>query len=265
MDPGGDDFGPERDLGADVDAGGEGPDAGPDIGMPVAAGCGPEAATGSLGERTPYPDIELSVSPNGFQVLTVNYIVTDDGDPRGPLLEVYAEVQNTRGEPECLLLPDAFLGFDELIALVEAPAHFNEFSSVTDDCLPDGGIGVMTAVARGISETDLENARSFSIDMNPNTFGEHVIASNTTLSDEEIVETEEGFLVSGTVTPTASIFNYGIRAYPIDSRGLVVGELLAFPGNLDTLAVGVGLPFETEATECEFDEYLTFESWIVND
>ena len=78
-----------------------------------------------------------------------------------------------------------------------------------------------------------------------------------------IVEGEEGgHLVSGTVTPNAAIYNYGMRFYPPGSRGLLVDELLAFPGELDSLAPGVTVDFASYESECQFGDYVFFQGWI---
>ena len=49
----------------------------------------------------------------------------------------------------------------------------------------------------------------------------------------------------------------------MDSRGLIAAEMLAFPGELETLPAGVPVPYDTPGTECPFEVEYAFQSWIV--
>lgn len=56
---------------------------------PVAESCGPEAILNDEG-------------------------ILEDGDDRGPLLHLYAELTNESSELRCFFLPDVYLGFNDL-------------------------------------------------------------------------------------------------------------------------------------------------------
>jgi hypothetical protein len=198
----------------------------------------------------------------------VNFKVTVDGDPRGPLLEMFGEVVNDTGRTECAFLPDVTLDFEEVITLVEAPAHFGDVvMSVTSDCLGVGDTGVLTGVARGITQADLAAATSLTILVEPNTFDTYQHATGgPTLSMPEVGEVAGGGIgLRGRLLVAQAIYNYGLKVYPRDSRGVLIDELMAFPNELDPLAAGSTIDFETDGTDCTFEDYLYFQSWIIDE
>ncbi len=257
------------------DAGGDGGfDGGPDSstsdsGVEIDECSARPVVVGSRGELTAYPNIRLEVLSPEFSVRSLNYVVKTDSDVRGPLMVAYIEVENTGGGNECDFLPDVRLdGFLELVALIETPPHYTvEWeSTVTNDCLLPGETGVIRALERGISVEDLESARSLSLDMGQGNLRTGRRASATSLANVEIGVVEAGgFGLSGTVTPSQPIRNYAIRVYPRDSRGLIIGQLLAFPNELESLPRFVDAPFETDGVGCSFSDYLIYESWILED
>ena len=216
------------------------------------------------GTLTTYPNITHSVTPVGMAIKTLNFTVTEDGDPRGPLLRMFAEIENDSAQMECQFLPDIFLGLEDLVGLVDTPPYHGEITTTTTtDCLAPGETGVLMAVQRGISVDDLQMASTLTIALNPNNLQEYSPANEGPDITAAIAQTADGWTLSGTLTPTTTIWNYGMTVYPRDARGVLVAELLAFPGSLDTLPAGVPVPFETEAAECDFDDYLLFDTWIV--
>jgi len=216
------------------------------------------------GTLTTFPNISVSITPVGFAVKTLNFVVTEDGDPRGPLLEMFAEIQNNSPQIECRFLPDILLEFEELIGLVETPPYHGELLATTvSDCLSPGEIGVLPAVQRGITLADLQMATTLTIDLSPANLDTFSPATDGPDITANVAQSGGGWTLSGTLTPTTTIWNYGMNVYPRDARGVLVAELLAFPGNLDTLPAGVPVPFETEAAPCSFDDYLLFDSWIL--
>ena len=229
-----------------------------------AQSCSGPAASMVSGTLTTYPNITPIVSPLGMTLETLNFTVTEDGDSRGPLVQMFAEIQNNSAQRECQFLPDVSLDFRELIGLVETPPYHGEITTTTiTDCLAPGETGVLMAVQRGISLDDLEMASTLTIALGPNNLQEYSPATDGPDITTAIMQTADGWTLSGMLTPTTTIWNYGMTVYPRDARGVLVAELLAFPGNLDTLVAGVPVPFETEAADCDFDDYHLFDSWIV--
>jgi hypothetical protein len=228
-------------------------------------GCASEPALiNANGVLTAFPRIVTSVVPAGLSLKSVNFVVTEDGDPRGPLIEMFGEIVNTGTLTECSFLPDVFLGFDELITIVEADPHFGTFvTSVTTDCIGPGRTGVMNGVQRGITRAELDMATSLTVNLNPSRLDTYRPATNGPLRTGQITVTATGWAVRGQLTIGTTIRNYGMRVYPKDGRGLLFAELLAFPGNLAPLYAGSTIDFETESAHCAFGEYLVFDSWIV--
>lgn len=258
------------DGGVSGDAGGSRVDGG---GPPGTDGGGPPpstacdtapATTGSSGERTAFPHIDAFVTPARFQLLSVNFVVTESDDPRGDLLEMFLEVQNSGSEVECRFVPDVTLDFQEIVGLLETPPHYTEFvMTVVSDCLSPGDVGVMRGVARGIGTDDLATAASLQVDLTPSTESGSPATGVPTLSGQRVESSAEGFVIRGQVTPVTTIRNYGYTAYARDSRGLLFAELLAFPGELATLPAGSPIDFETGPTPCEISEYVEYQGWIV--
>lgn len=56
----------------------------------------------SGGILTAYPDIKVTVTPAAdFAITSFNFTVTDDGDERGPLLSLFAELKNVGTQQRC--------------------------------------------------------------------------------------------------------------------------------------------------------------------
>src|SRR5262245_19985496 len=108
------------------------------------------AAINSAGVLTAFPRIATSVTPAGLTLKSLNFVITEDGASRGPLLEMFGEVLNSSSRTECSFLPDVMLGFDEIISIVEAAPHFGTIiTTVTTDCIGPGRTGVLIGVQRG--------------------------------------------------------------------------------------------------------------------
>jgi hypothetical protein len=235
----------------------------PDAPEPAPVDCGSTrpASTNAAGILTAYPSQTWSVIPSHLRVTSVNFVVTEDGDERGPLLEMFGEIRND-GSLECNILPDVFLDGEEVVTITETPPYQDEFSSVTADCLGTGEVAVFAGVARGIDEDDLEGA-FVSFDGSPNTFSTPVRSAQPTIEAPSVAMVEGGgYGLTGTLRPHATIYNYALRVYPKDARGLIVDELLDFPNSLETLPAGSSWPIETGGTDCAFTDYLDFQGWI---
>ncbi len=234
----------------------------------AAQACGPEASMNAAGILTAYPNISVTVTPaTDFEISSFNFTVTDDGDPRGPLLEFFADLKNIGTALHCQFLPMVVLDGEEIITLVYGPPKHLKIGdtvfTTVDTCIGPGESAVMSGVQRGVTEADLEAATSLTIDPAPSDLdNEYLPAMPPMIQDAEVAPSGDGFLLKGTVSYTQAVRNQGIRVYPRDSRQLLVGELLAFPGDLGTHAAGSTAPFETEATPCSFTEYELFQSWI---
>jgi hypothetical protein len=222
------------------------------------------ASTNSSGVLSTYPNVSVSVTPAAFRATTLNFVVTEDGDSRGPLLEMFVELENAGTTTECNFLPAISLDGIELVGLVDTPPYFSGgLTTVTADCLGPGATGAIRALARGITSTEVAAATYLSIALGPSSFGTNLPASNPPKLTAEIAKLTQGWGVKGTVTPAANIYNYSITIFPRNSQGVLYAQLLAFPNELNTLALGTAVPFETDTVPCQFGDYALFDSWIV--
>lgn len=229
----------------------------------TAAPCGPAPAENSQGILTSHPNLQFDLGHEDFELLTVNILPSIA--PSGiDTLDLYAEVRNIGLEDHCSFLFDPRLDGLEILVQLEAPPHRQENYTTTHGCLRPGEVGILTGIQNDISADTIEAATSLAFNMSSlsplNPLSE---PTDSPTVDAMIVEGEEGGnLVSGTVTPNAASFNYSMRFYPRDSRGLLVDELLAFPGDLDSLTAGVTLDFASNESDCQFDDYVFLHGWI---
>jgi hypothetical protein len=230
----------------------------------------PPAVVNPNGVLTPFPHLKFLVEP-GYRLQSANFVVTEDGDERGPLLEFYAELENQTGSLRCRFLPYIWLDSTEIIALVTAHPYYEEYwngtlSNVTNSCIPHGGVGVIYGVARGVTYDDIAQAEWLFVDPKPFvSLATYVVPTNgPLLEDVEVAWDEEGWALRGTVRVRASIYNYGLRVYPRDDRGVLTDELYAFPGRLGTLDAWSTHPFQTSSSSRVFDAYRAYQSWILN-
>jgi hypothetical protein len=216
------------------------------------------------GVLTPFPNIDVSVTPAAFQLTTLNFVVTEDGDPRGPLLEMLADIKNTGTKTECDFIPSIYLDGEELVGLPKTPPYMSTLlTSLTNDCLGPGETGAISAVARGVTKAELAAAGSLLVDLEPNTYGTYNPAKDPPQVTAEIAKLATGWGVKGTVTPKATIRNLEIRIFARNSQGVLTADLGAYPNTLGTLALGVPVSFESTTTPCEFEGYALYTSWIV--
>ena len=121
----------------------------------------------------------MSVAPSGFALKSVNFVIREDGDSRGPLLEMLAEVQNGRSTIECEFLPDVSLGAKAIVGLIATRPHYGaSVMTVTNDCLGPGEVGVFYGLARGITTSTLDAESHLIVNVNPNTLDTFVPAAN---------------------------------------------------------------------------------------
>lgn len=223
--------------------------------------CGSPPATTVAGVLTPFAGSTFLVSPSQFRLISFNVKMTDDGDTRGPLSEAYAEFQNTGSTVECSFLTNVFIGTAEFFGLPTTPPWRSEFGSVTD-CVGPGEVGVWEGLSRDLEPIDLELPLYVDLDLRPNGFGTHTRAFGPNVTSESVVMTDEGYAIAASLNVVDTIWNFGYDAYPKDERGVIIDELLAFPGELGTLSAGSVIPFETSSTECPITSFLSYFSWI---
>ena len=249
------DAGPRSDTGAGADAGGS------DGGTPPAGCAGlPPAMTTPTGVRTAYPGITYVVE-FGYTLRTINFVHD------GTRLHVFAEVANNSGSAECDFFPDmTFNGIDLYPDIVDTPPHYTStVSTVTNDCLSVGDVGVVHGRSTEVALEDLSSG-TLVLDMSPNTFGTPYRATNgPTILSSMPAMTAEGWVVRGQIRPMVAVRNYSLATYARDSRGLLIGELLAFPMMLGTLPAGSTIDYEGgDPIPCAFTEVLQLQSWIVD-
>lgn len=230
----------------------------------------PPAVVSPDGVLTPFPSIRVTVTPPELSLETLNFVVTHDGDSRGPLVTMYAELRNDGIDVECGFVPDVWLDAFEIVTVVEAEPFYDRYSSgtlstTTSDCIPPGGSGVLEGVQRGLDEADLALASHLVIDARPfrSSFTERVAPTDAPTLDVAVVEGAEGWSIEGTMTPRRTIRNYAFRAYARDARGVLFAELLAFPGELATLPPFVAQTIATDVAPRSFTDHRSFQSWIV--
>lgn len=225
--------------------------------------CGPEAGLNAQGILTSHPAMTFTVDDPSHELETVNivpYIAPSGIDT----LTIYAELTNVGLETRCSYLFDAWLDGYDILVQAETPPFESELFSATDICLAPGDTAVLVGVQNHIPIATVNAATSFELNVrtrSPVYPSYH--ASNAPTLDAVIEEgTSGGHVISGTVVPGVAIYNYSMHFYPRDSRGLLVDELLAFPGDLERLTAGISVEFSTTESECTFDEYVFIHSWI---
>jgi|GEM_PF-6517022 len=244
--------------------GGSGPDG-------VADTCGPPASMNADGTLTPYPNIAVSLIPaEDYSLVSFNLISIEDGDERGPLLKIYAELKNESADLKCLFLPTVYLGFSEVVAVVDGEQYYAQLStslsSISDACIAPGETGIMFGAERGISQADLDSATSLEITPDPSTIAtDYVAAAAPVLSDAQVVLVDGLYALSGTLTYFEDIYNQAVTVYTRDARGLLVDDITAYPGDLGTHLTGTTSEFETDGTTCEFVDYVLTQDWLRED
>ena len=247
-----------RDLGSGRDA-----TVPPDGGPPPTCGGGDPASNNTQGVLTNIPGISWASLPSHITPVTANFTLTDDGGSR-PLCEIYVELRNGSFESQCDFIPDVTLNGKEIVGLVETPPHQDTMFDFNNDCLSRGDIGVYRGVSRSITESDFATGSFLSFDADPSDFSRGTPLTTVPSLEGLAVEVVEdgGYGLTGTLRPHRSIYNYGLRVYPRDDRGLLVDELLAYPNELETLPAGSSWPFATDGTPCEFSESRRYQGWI---
>jgi hypothetical protein len=235
--------------------------------MPKA--CGPDASMNADGALTAYPNIGVTVTPaTDFKITSFNFVVIEDDDPRGPLLKFFAELKNVGQGLQCNFLPSVHLDAKEIITLAYGPPRHLKIGdtvfTTVDECMGPGESVVLSGVQRGITEAALKTAVKLTVEPGPSNTETtvYLAADPPDILTPEVVSSTDGFGLKGTASYTKALHNHGIRVYPRDSRKLIVGELLAFPGDLGAHAAGSMTPFETNTTTCSFEQYELFQSWI---
>lgn len=254
-------------AGGSAGSAGQGGSGGAGTTMPKT--CGPDASMNADGALTAYSNIGVTVTPAAdFKVTSFNFVVIEDDDPRGPLLKFFAELKNVGQGLHCNFLPSVHLDAKEIITLAYGPPRHLKIGdtvfTTVDECMGPGESVVLSGVQRGIDEADLKTAAKLTIEPEPSNTETtvYLLADPPDILTPEVVSSADGFALKATASYTTALHNHGIRVYPRDSRKLIVGELLAFPGDLGAHAAGSMTPFETTATSCGFEEYELYQTWI---
>lgn len=252
-------------TGAVGEVGGSGGTGGTGGTVAMLAPCGPEASENAQGVLTSHPAMMFDVGDPDFELETLN-IVPSTAPSGIDTLNVYGELTNVGTETRCFLFFDARLDGMEVLVQAEMPPLKEDGYTTTQDCLPPGQTAILVGLQNDIPAATVNAATTFELNMTSMAaFGPLAAALDGPTVEATIEEgTSGGNRVVGTITPNVSSWNYGMRFYPRDSRGLIVDELLAFPGSLGDLVPGVSLDFETLESECQFDEYVFVDSWIYN-
>ncbi len=226
------------------------------------------ATVNADGVLTNRPDI--SFFRTGSAILTIttaNFVLLEDGDDRGPLLQFMGEFRNDDFEGHCFFLPDVSLDYQEIITQAHGgPAYEGENFSTVMSCVGPGLSGVYYGVARGISQDDIDSGFTLSYDFGPSpVWTPDTAFDEPTLSRADVIQTDSGWIVDGDLRANGNFYNSSISIYPRDSRGLITDELKAFPRDLGDIFKGEVVGFQTDAHERKFDDYLYVLSWISRD
>lgn len=255
---------PGPDTGTLSDAG---RDTGPDAAVSP-PGCGTPPAGTVSGTRTAHPHIAINFSPaTTFSLLSSNFRIEDEDDPeREPLLRWYAEIQSNVSTPQCGLFAEVELlapSAREIVTIVETDRYEDRFE-IRSRCIGLGEVAILVGVQRGISSADLDDASFLSVRIDDPWARDDVfpVVGGPVLTRQTAASTAEGFVVDAEIRVPENIWNYGYRAYPRDARGLLIDELLAFPGELETLYAGSTHAFSTDANPCPFGEFLSLQTWL---
>lgn len=147
-----------------------------------------------------------------------------------------------------------------ITGLIDAAAHDDGSGIVTRDCIDPGAIGVYDGVADNVYASDLETGTSLDFVTNGFAFNTYtLVTGGPSLVSPTVIQTPSGhWALSGDVYTPYSIYNYRLVVYPRDARGLLFAQLLAFPGNLGTLAPGASTPFQTDVAYRPFTTYRAY-------
>lgn len=262
MDAGMADGGAIPDAGEVSDAGAM-PDAGFDAGAPPSdagapPGCDDVAPTVVDGVLTTAPDIGLRLTPTDFRFLTANFYENSLG-----AAVLLAEVRNDGTERRCGFSPEVTAGsLPRFAAGLHTRPYFTLTDTITEDCLEPGETGVLSAwTSEPLSA--VRATRIVDVQLTPNDFGMPREAVGPYVEGERLVSGPGGTRVEGTLVADVAVENVLFRAYPRDSRGVLIAELLGTPSDLGAIPRGARIPFATGEVSCPVMEVESFLSWIV--
>lgn len=225
--------------------------------------CGPAASQNAQGILTSHPGMTFVLGHDSFELETVN-IVPSIAPSGIDTMDVYAELKNVSTEALCYIFSEATLDGLEILVIADTPPHTDEILTTTGSCLLPGETAILNGIQNDIPAATINGATVLSFNLTASeSYGVVTVpVDRPTVTASIAPGTLGGDVVSGTVVPQVSIYNYGMSFYARDSRGLIVAELLAFPGELSSLPAGVSIAFSSEESECQFDEYVLIDSWI---
>ena len=213
--------------------------------------------------RTPYPNQSWIWGPLALRPVNVNYVITDDGDARGPLVEMFAEIRN-QSAVQCNIAATATIDGTEITGVVWGVAYTVLDSPATEPCVAMGETGVFYGVGRGLTEADLEASSEVVFESIPDTSGSPVEARAPGITGLSVRGQADGSAaVAGTIIPVEDVFGYTFRAFPRDDRGVFYDELTTTVEDGATLTTGSSYPFVTESNECAFTAFFPTPSWTV--
>lgn len=228
---------------------------------PVA--CGPAASQNAQGILTSHPGMTFVLGHDSFELETVN-IVPSIAPSGIDTVDVYAELRNVGTETLCYIFSDATLDGREILVMADTPPHKDEILTTTGSCLLPGETAILNGIQNDIPAATINAGTVFAFNLTASAtpYAVTVPVDRPTVTASIVPGTMGGDVVTGAVVPQVNIYNYGMSFYARDSRGLIVAELLAFPGELGSLPAGVSIAFSSEESECQFDEYVFIDSWI---
>ncbi len=233
-------------------------DAGPrDVGPPP--GCDIRPVSAVEGTLTTTPDIAWRLTPTGFRFLTINMAEEPGGG-----VTILAEVRNDSSETQCNYSPRVTVGSrPALPAFMRTAPRFTVSETFTSACLAPGEVGVLQASSSTTSLAQIREARILDVQLMPRDLGAPTDARGAFVEGERIVNVPSGARVEGTLVADLAVENVFYAAYARDARGVLVAEFIAAPGDLDPIARGSRIPFETRVFGCPITEVQSYLSWIV--
>lgn len=224
--------------------------------------CKDVPVTSVSGVRTAFPSIRYDFFNAGFQLVSVHFTFSDLQAIDGPLLQLFVEVKNVGSTLECNFSPDVTLDFKKITSVVSAAAYYDS-TTVTNDCIAPGQLGVLYGNSRDVSQEAFAATQSLTIYLGPHSSGRFVEATDGPSLTTRVVPSGTGSKLAGQMTVRTPIYNYAMTVFARNPSGLLAARLWAFPGKLQPLASSAMVEFETEPSTCPFVDFLLFQSWIV--
>jgi hypothetical protein len=247
--------------------GGSGGAGGSSVGGNGGSGALPGVVT-----RTNIPGLKFEYkgtdpAARGIEILSSN--LTQEAIGSSVFQEWLAEVKNSGPLTVCLLsvsvrFQSGGTVLAEIKSYADGPPYLSGLSGVTSTCLAPGDTGVFWDLDQLSRTTPIQSATTaeYTLDYLPQGQSRpHPDAP--TIAPGAVVDrfnTGTGWILKGTVTARATIYNIGLDIYPIDETGLVTDSLSAT--HLETLPAGSTWSFDSSSTKRRFSRHHVFADWI---